>query len=122
MFMRHGAKVVFFGRFVAILRCLAAFLAGVNQMSWPRFLVANAAGAVVWATVIALGAFLFGRAFHQIVGPLSLTAFVLAAVAIVWGFIYLSRHEAALEAEAERALPGPLSLRRKQRSRTEDAL
>ena len=32
LFMRHGTKVVFFGRFVAVLRCLAAFLAGVNQM------------------------------------------------------------------------------------------
>ena len=51
LFMRHGAKVVFFGRFVAILRCLAAFLAGVNQMPWPRFLLANAAGAVAWASI-----------------------------------------------------------------------
>jgi membrane protein DedA with SNARE-associated domain len=36
-------------RFLLRLRCLAAFLAGVNQLPWPRFLVANAAGAVVWA-------------------------------------------------------------------------
>jgi len=28
LFFRHGGKVVFFGRFVAILRILAAFLAG----------------------------------------------------------------------------------------------
>jgi membrane protein DedA with SNARE-associated domain len=122
MFMRHGAKVVFFGRFVAILRCLAAFLAGVNQMSWPRFLVANAAGAVVWATVIGLGAFLFGRAFHQIVGPISLTAFFLATIAVVWGLIYLRRHEEAVEAEAERALPEPLSVRRRRRTPTRGAL
>jgi membrane protein DedA with SNARE-associated domain len=112
LFMRHGAKVVFFGRFVAILRCLAAFLAGVNQMPWPRFLLANAAGAVVWASVIGLGAFLFGRAFHQIVGPISLAIFVLATIALVWGFVYLRRHEAALEVEAERVLPGPLRIRR----------
>src|SRR4051794_10950143 len=30
LFMRHGGKVVFFGRFVAVLRVLAAFLAGAN--------------------------------------------------------------------------------------------
>jgi len=112
LFMRHGAKVVFFGRFVAILRCLAAFLAGVNQMPWPRFLLANAAGAVAWASIIGLGAFLFGRAFHQIVGPISLAIFVLATIALVWGFVYLRRHEAALEVEAERVLPGPLRIRR----------
>jgi membrane protein DedA with SNARE-associated domain len=112
LFMRHGAKVVFFGRFVAVLRCLAAFLAGVNQMRWPRFLVANAAGAVVWASMIGFGAFLFGRAFHEIAGPISLAAFVLATLVVISGFNYVSRHESALEAEAERALPGPLRFRK----------
>jgi len=111
LFMKHGAKVVFFGRFVAVLRCLAAFLAGVNQMRWPRFLLANAAGAIVWASIVGLGAFSFGRAFHQIAGPTSLAAFVLALVAVIWGSVYVSRHETALEAEAERALPGPLRSR-----------
>jgi len=32
LFMRHGGKVVFFGRFVAVLRAWAAFLAGTNRM------------------------------------------------------------------------------------------
>ena len=32
MFMRHGAKVVFFGRFVSLLRTLAALFAGANRM------------------------------------------------------------------------------------------
>jgi len=116
LFMRHGAKVVFFGRFVAILRCLAAFLAGVNQLRWSRFLVANAAGAVVWATLFSSGAYFYGREFNQIVGPLSLATFLLATVAVVWGFIYLSRHEASLDVEAERALPGPLRVRSRPRT------
>ena len=38
LFLKHGAKVVFFGRFVALLRMLAAFLAGVNRMPWRAFL------------------------------------------------------------------------------------
>lgn len=42
LFRRHGGKVVFFGRFVAVLRMWAAFLAGVNRMAWPRFLLFNA--------------------------------------------------------------------------------
>ena len=41
---------------IAILRCLAAFLAGVNQLPLPRFLVANAAGAVLGAIMLAIGA------------------------------------------------------------------
>jgi membrane protein DedA with SNARE-associated domain len=117
LFMKHGAKVVFFGRFVAILRCLAAFLAGVNQLSWPRFLVANAAGAVVWAMIFGLGAYFFGREFTHVVGPISLAAIALGASAVVWGFSYLSRHELALEEEAERVLPGPVGSLRMRRKR-----
>ncbi len=36
LFLKHGGKVVFFGRFVAVLRAWAAFLAGTNRMRWPR--------------------------------------------------------------------------------------
>src|SRR5260370_20885951 len=38
LFRRHGGKVVFFGRFVAVLRMWAAFLAGVNPKPGLRFL------------------------------------------------------------------------------------
>ena len=65
----------------------------------------------MWASIVGLGAFSFGRAFHQIAGPISLAAFILALIAVIWGVIYVSRHEVALEAEAERALPGPLRIR-----------
>jgi membrane protein DedA with SNARE-associated domain len=37
LFQRYGGQVVFFGRFVAVLRTFAAFLAGANQMPWRRF-------------------------------------------------------------------------------------
>ncbi len=55
LFLKHGAKVVFFGRFVALLRMLAAFLAGVNRMPWRAFLIANAGGGIIWAAVFGLG-------------------------------------------------------------------
>ncbi len=48
LFARYGVKVVFFGRFVAVLRTFAAFFAGVSTMPWWRFLVANAAGGLLW--------------------------------------------------------------------------
>jgi membrane protein DedA with SNARE-associated domain len=66
LFRRHGSKVVFFGRFVALLRVLAAFLAGVNHMPWRAFVMANAAGAVLWATVFGIGGYLFGKILLQL--------------------------------------------------------
>ncbi len=56
-FARHGDKTVFFGRFVAVLRAWAAFLAGVNRMNWTKFLIYNAAGGICWATLMGLLAY-----------------------------------------------------------------
>ena len=44
LFQRHGGKIVFFGRFVAVLRAFAALLAGINRLAWPRFFLFNALG------------------------------------------------------------------------------
>ncbi len=49
IFDRHGVWAVLFGRFVAILRILAGPLAGTMKMHYPKFLAANATGAVLWA-------------------------------------------------------------------------
>ncbi len=57
LFERHGSKVVFFGRFVTVLRTYAAFLAGLNTMRWRRFTVFNAAGGLLWSALYAFGAF-----------------------------------------------------------------
>jgi membrane protein DedA with SNARE-associated domain len=69
LFQRHGGKIVFFGRFIALLRVLAALLAGVNRMSWPRFFFFNAAGAILWATVFGLGAYTLGEEIERLTKP-----------------------------------------------------
>lgn len=109
LFMRYGGSVVFFGRFVAVLRFLAAFLAGVNRMPWVRFLVANAAGAAVWATMVGVAAYSLGREIHKIRGPVGIATAVAACAALVWIALYLRRHEAEMQAAAEKALPDPMS-------------
>ncbi len=64
-FAKHGDKTVFFGRFIAVLRAWAAFLAGLNRMRWPSFLIYNAAGGIVWATIYGCLGFYAGRLFHD---------------------------------------------------------
>ncbi len=78
LFQRHGGKIVFFGRFVAVLRAFAAFLAGVNRLPWPRFLVFNALGGIVWATMFGAGGYLLGHAFEHYARPVGLAALVAA--------------------------------------------
>jgi membrane protein DedA with SNARE-associated domain len=106
LFRQHGGKVVFFGRFVAVLRMWAAFLAGAHRMPWRPFLVYNAAGGIVWATVFGLGSYALGHNVHLIEGPIGIAAAVLAGCAIIAGLIYLRRHEERLTKVAERALSG----------------
>src|SRR5713101_7946877 len=64
-FARHGDKTVFFGRFIAVLRAWAAFLAGLNHMRWRTFLIYNAAGGILWATIFGTLGFVAGRFFHD---------------------------------------------------------
>jgi membrane protein DedA with SNARE-associated domain len=59
---RHGGKTVFFGRFVAVLRFTAAWVAGLGRMHWWRFLFWNAAGGICWAVAVGLVAFYGGKA------------------------------------------------------------
>jgi len=108
LFRRHGGKVVFFGRFVAVLRAWAAFLAGTSRMPWDRFLLFNAAGGILWATLYGLGGYALGDNIHRLTGPVGITTVVLAILAIIASLFILRRNEERLEAEAERAMPGPL--------------
>lgn len=64
-FAKHGNKTVFFGRFIAVLRAWAAFLAGVNHMHWRTFLIYNAAGGIIWAIIYGTLGFVAGRYFHD---------------------------------------------------------
>ena len=95
LFDRHGGKVVFFGRFVAVLRALAALLAGMNCMNWWRFLVFNAAGGVVWAAAYGTAAYLFGEQVERLRGPVAVLGFILAGVAVIAGTWVVRRHEEA---------------------------
>ncbi|MBX0330719.1 DedA family protein [Oscillochloris sp. ZM17-4] len=60
MMQRHGPKAVFLGRFVALLRVMASFLAGAGNMPYGQFLRYNALGAISWAALIGGLGFLFG--------------------------------------------------------------
>ena len=64
-FNRHGAKTVFFGRFISLLRIWAAVLAGMNHMPWRTFLIYNGLGGITWACYISLLGYLAGHVFHQ---------------------------------------------------------
>lgn len=96
------------------LRLRPAHLCGLpgrhHPNAWWRFFIFNASGGTLWAVIYGLGAYLLGNELERLSRPVDVGAGIAAAVVIVAFLIFLGRNEKRLEAEAERALPGPLDL------------
>lgn len=108
IFDRYGGEVVFFGRFIAVLRALAALFAGINRMPWWRFLFYNATGGILWATLFGLGGYFLGERLERLRGPMAIAGGTAALVACAIGIWWMRRHEAELQSRADRACSGPL--------------
>ncbi len=101
LFQRHGGKVVFVARFVAFLRVVTMYVAGISRMDWHRFIMVNLAGSAAWALVFGVGAYLLGQQAHRLTGLVSVVLLFLGIAVVSAAAIYLKRHLARLSAEAE---------------------
>lgn len=108
LFLRHGGKVVFFGRFVGILRTYAAALAGANHMPFRRFFSYNASGGIVWASIYGFGYYYAAHLLKKLNTPFTILAIAAAVAAVAGMFLFIRRNIEEWEDRAERALPGPL--------------
>ena len=83
---KHGGKVVFFGRFITVLRYTAAWAAGIGRMEWGKFLFWNAAGGICWATAVGLVAYYSGHAAADAIQRYGIYAAgaIVLALAIGW--------------------------------------
>jgi membrane protein DedA with SNARE-associated domain len=101
-FERHGSKTVFFARFIAGLRVVAAWIAGITHMHWATFLTWNALGGIVWAFGYGLLAYFFGMALVSAISTYGLYAgIVVAAVAAAGFFGYRNWRRRRLRAEGD---------------------
>lgn len=94
-FEKHGAKTVFIGRFVAVLRTWAAFFAGAGQMPYGAFMRYNALGGVTWAIAFGSLGFLFGRnlpLLEHYLGQASTALVLLAALVVLLVLLWRRFH------------------------------
>ncbi|MCH4091594.1 DedA family protein [Acetobacter sp.] len=103
IFRQHGGTVVFFGRFIALLRIFVALLAGANRMPWHTFLLHNALGGLCWAGGYTLGAYYLGHEAMKLSGPVAWGIAGLAALVGVTVFLFLKKNEKRLIAQAMKA-------------------
>lgn len=101
-FRTHGAKTVFLGRFVALLRTWAAILAGVACMPYGVFTAYNALGGIIWSIVFGTLGYVFGRnlpTLERYAGQASLAAVLLVTLFIA--LLVVARWFRANESEIE---------------------
>jgi membrane-associated protein len=76
-FERHGGKAIVLARFMPIVRTFVPFVAGIGEMSYPKFAFYNVAGAVLWVGVCVGAGYAFGNV------PVVRDNFSLVAIGIV---------------------------------------
>lgn len=86
---RHGSATVFFGRFIAILRFTAAWIAGLGRMHWWKFLFWNALGGIAWAALVGLVAYYGGKAAADAIARYGLYAGIAIVVLALGGWLIL---------------------------------
>jgi membrane-associated protein len=103
MIRRRGAFAVFIGRFTALLRALMPALVGSSRMPYPKFLVFNLIGGVVWGAGFTLGGFFVGEAFERTAKLAGRGVALVVVVAVVTALIVWSvrRHRRATGESAD---------------------
>ena len=101
-FERNSGKAVFASHFMHLMRSMMPFVAGSCRMPYPKFLVFNAAGCIVWATLFVLVGYFVGASWHvaaKWIGRASEIAggALLLTLALGWLWRWLGRHEADLQ-------------------------
>jgi membrane protein DedA with SNARE-associated domain len=110
LFHRYGGSMVFFGRFIPVLRIWAGFLAGALSMPWRRFLIFNAAGGGAWAILMGMGSYTLGQSAAQAGGLVGLLVGAAATVVMVGLMFGVRRGESRFRQAAECAQFTPTAL------------
>jgi membrane protein DedA with SNARE-associated domain len=91
-FDKHGAKAVFFARWIALVRFAAAWLAGINEMPWSQFFFWNALGGITWGVTYGLVGYFAGSAAADAISSFGIYA--AAALAVLFAaYLYYKLRE-----------------------------
>jgi membrane protein DedA with SNARE-associated domain len=100
-FQKHGAKTVFIGRWIALIRFATAWLAGINGMPMRTFLAWNAIGGITWAITYGLAGYYGGDTVTHIFASAGVVAAVVLVVLVVLGLGYIKLRERRFEQSLE---------------------
>ena len=88
---RHGAKTIFFARFIPIIRTFAPFVAGIGHMRYGRFLFYSFSGSIAWVGSLSYAGYYFGN-MPAVKENLSLVILGIVLLSISPGIVEYLRH------------------------------
>ena len=97
---RHGGKTIILARFIPIIRTFAPFVAGIGAMDYPRFLLFNVVGAVLWVCLFTLGGYFFGN-LPFVKENFTIVIFAIIAISVLPGVIEFTREKFRSRREAK---------------------
>jgi membrane-associated protein len=103
---RRGGSAVFLGRWVAFFRAVMPALAGTARMPYPKFLVFNVAGGIVWATAVVLLGYAAGASYATVERTVGRGAALAVLAIAVLGLLVWRIRKHRTERQAEAAPPG----------------
>lgn len=92
-FKRHGAKTVFLGRWIALIRIATAWLAGINEMRFRVFFLWNAFGGITWGLTYGLVGYFGGKAAANVLSQIGIAGAVVIALFVVGAIVYVRVRE-----------------------------
>ena len=99
IFDKYHAGAIFFGRAQALLRALVPALAGMNRVPYRTFLKWNAAGGIVFSTIIVMLGYEFSTQLSKVEHALKYWAIGFLTIAVIV-ILYLKRKlEKIIESE-----------------------
>ncbi len=83
-YLRHGAKAIFVGRFIGLVRAVSPFLAGASGLSLRAFVPWSVLGTLVWVTAFTLLGYVVGVSVTHVATYAVFGLAAIAAGALVW--------------------------------------
>jgi membrane protein DedA with SNARE-associated domain len=82
-FARRGDGLVFFGRFIPLLRSFVSFAAGIGEMAVGKFFLYTTIACAIWCSALAAIGYSLGSTYSKVVSAFGYVGYVVAALAVV---------------------------------------